>query len=237
MWPYACPPTGESTTGLRKLVAHALIHLGYGFELSSHTVAVEALALTACFYNFLHKYLDDPSYTQPAPYSSTSPLEILNKIARDERFDGLFDKQGSRNIATLFEKREDAVLEHWNAWEISDPKEQFEASQRAAVALLMATPRPANDKHDFFIVHLLTSSHAVRILLPLIPAKWHVPLVRQWWLFTIAVYIAQLRPPIEMGRITDYNLRGRDWELVNDRALNSKHATDAHHVKGPLSPL
>jgi len=146
----------------------------------------------------------------------------------------LFEEQGAGNISTLFDKREDAVLDHWNAWDVSNPKDQLEASQRAATALLVATPRPAQDKHDFFIVHLLTSSHAVRILLPLIPTKWHKPVVRQWWLFTVAVYIAQLRPTIELEKITDYGLKGRDWDFVNDKALNSKHATDAHYVKGLL---
>lgn len=76
------------------------------------------------------------------------------------------------------------MLEHWNAWQVEDPRAQFEESQKAAVALLVGTPRPGGreGKYDFFIVHLLTSSHAVRILLPLIPAKFQVPLVRQWWL-------------------------------------------------------
>jgi len=71
----------------------------------------------------------------------------------------------------------------------------------------------------------------VRILLPLIPARWHVTLVKQWWLFTLAVYIAQLRPAVEEERITGYELKGREWKFVVDKALRSGHSLDAHFVK------
>ena len=217
------------------LVGHPLIHLGYGYELKSGTVAIEALALTTCFYNYMHKYLDDPTYTKPASYSTTSLLEALHRICVDERLDGVFAEQGSEEMDPLFEQQEPIVLDHWNAWRIEDPRKQFEDSQRAAVALLVGTHRN-NAKFDFFLVHLLTSSHAVRILLPLIPAKFHISLVRQWWLFTITAYVQQLRLPIKLSRIEDYDVKGRDWKYVEDQAINSKFATDAHFVKG-VSPI
>ncbi|EON64288.1 hypothetical protein W97_03519 [Coniosporium apollinis CBS 100218] len=214
-------------------LGHPLIHLGYGFELSSRTVAIEALAHATCFHNYLHKYLDDPSYTKPSTYTSRSVLEILKNVSNDKRFDDLFAEPGADNIAPLLGDHEAEVLEHWNAWQVEDPRAQFEESQKAAVALLVGTPRPGGreGKYDFFIVHLLTSSHAVRILLPLIPAKFQVPLVRQWWLFALAVYVAQLRPAVEMGRITEYELGGRDWKFVVDKALKGPHSLDAHYVK------
>lgn len=212
-------------------MAHPLIHLGYAYELNSRTVAIEALALSTCFYSFLHKYLDDPKYTKPNTYHTSSPLEILHKVREDKRFDGIAD-QPSGDIGKVFEEHEQAVLEYWNAWELPNPKEQFEESQKTAVALLLGTDHAGEAKFDFFLVHLLTSSHAIRILLPLIPAKYHINLVRQWWLFTLAVYIAQLRPEINMDRINDYDLKGRDWKFVFDKALNSPHSLDAHFVKG-----
>jgi len=188
--------------------------------------------LSTCFYNFLHKYLDDPSYTKPSTFSSSSPLDILHRVGQDKRLDGLFDHQGLDNLDKLFAEHEDIVMEYWNAWGLPNPKEQFEESQKTAVALLVATHHPRNENFDFFLVHLLTSSHAVRILLPIIPTQFHVTLVRQWWLFTVAVYIAQLRPEIKMEKINEYDLKGRDWKFVVDKALNSKHSMDAHYVKG-----
>jgi hypothetical protein len=208
-----------------------LIHLGYAYELSSSTVAIEALAGACCFYNFLHKYLDDPSYSKlaPATLSSTSPLELLNEIHNDSRFD-IFSHSGDGNLEPLFEKREAAVLEYWNGWTLSTPKEQFEQSQKAAVSLLVGT-HERDGKFDFFLVHLLTSSHAVRILLPSIPLNLQVPLVRQWWLLCVAIYIAQLRPEIDLDRIDKVDLKGKDWKYVDHAALTGKKSLDAHFVK------
>jgi len=211
------------------------MHLGYGHELSSHTIIIEALTLGSCSYNSLHKYLDDSSYTNPPSSSFStapppSPLELLQKIHKDHRFDNLFSTPGFSNLATLFAQREAEVLEYWNAWPLSDPKRQFQASQRAAVALLVGSRAP-NKRFDFFLVHLLTSSHAVRILLPLMPARFQIPLVRQWWLMAIAVYVAQLRPAIEVHRIEDVDVRSKDWGFVERMALTAESAFDAHYVK------
>jgi hypothetical protein len=190
---------------------------------------MEALAMACSSYNYLHKYLDDPSYTKDSTYSTSSPLEILHNIANDARFDGLFKERGDGNIESLFKNHEDLVLEHWNAWKIDDPNKQFQDSQDAAVALLVRTVQPGTHAYDFFLVHLLTSSHAVRILIPQIPKRFHVSLVRQWWLLAIAVYVAQLRPKINDDIEEKPN---KQWDYVEDKAVNGQWATDAHYVKG-----
>lgn len=211
------------------LVGHPLIHLGYAYELSNKELAMEALAMASSSYNYLHKYIDNTAYTKPSTYSTTSPLEILHKIADDTRFDGIFTGKGDHNIDILFTQHEDLVLEHWNAWNITDPNKQFQDSQEAAIALLINTVKPGTHAYDFFLVHLLTTSHAVRILIPLIPKKFHISLVRQWWLLTIAVYVAQLRPKIS----EDIEIKStRQWKYVEEKAVNGPWATDAHFVKG-----
>ena len=210
-------------------MGHPLIHLGYAYELSSREVAMEALGLAATCYSYLHKYLDMATYTRPSTYSTSSPLDILQCIREDKRFDGVYDHLGN-DLQPLFDKREEAVLEHWNAWHIVDPRKQFKDSQQAAVALLVATHKP-NTKYDFFLVHLLTTSHAVRIVLPLISAKFHISLVRQWWLLTLGYYIAQLRPVIDLSTVMDYDLQEREWSWVEKQAVEGEHAQDAHYVK------
>ncbi|EAQ89312.1 hypothetical protein CHGG_05931 [Chaetomium globosum CBS 148.51] len=220
-------------------LGHPLIHLGYAYEFDSREIAMEALGLAATQYNFLHKYSDDPSYARPAPFSSTSPLELINKLASDTRFDGLFKTPGYANIEPLFQQHESLILEYWNAWDISTPSTKsttdltslFRFSQEAAVALLVATVRPGTHAYNFFVVHVLTTSHAVRILLPLMPAKWHAPLVRQWWLLALAVYIAVLRPAVDPDYVDPGDLKGRGWKYVENRALDSEWRTDAHFVK------
>ncbi|RKU40858.1 hypothetical protein DL546_003511 [Coniochaeta pulveracea] len=222
--------------GLIGGLGHPLIHLGYAYEFNNREVGMEALSLACCQYNFLHKYLDDATYTKPAPFSSTSPRELLDKLADDKRLDGLFQEPGFANIEPLFEKHESIVLEYWNAWSLNNPVEQFRESQEAAVALLVSTVAPGTHAYNFFVCHILTTSHAVRVLLPLIPAKFHLSLVRQWWLLVLAVYVAELRPKIDPDYV-DTNLGGKGWAYVEDKALNSDSACDAHYVKGEYDPI
>ncbi|KAH8675893.1 hypothetical protein BX600DRAFT_508091 [Xylariales sp. PMI_506] len=210
-------------------LGHPLIHLAYAYEVDNKEVAMEALGMAAVQYNFLHKYLDDPSYTRPSSLKSTSPLELLHRIASDSRFDGLFDEPGSGNIEPLFGEHEDLVLEYWNAWAFEDPVKQFRDSQEAAVAFLIASVPPGAHSYNFFVCHILTTSHAARVLLPFIPKKFHVSLIRQWWLFTIAVYVAVLRPKIDPDYVGD--AAGKQWNYVVNQALNGPYSTDAHFVK------
>lgn len=194
------------------------------------------------------KYILDPSYTRPSSYKSTSTLQILQNVFADDRFDKLFDHQGSDNIPQLLSQNEDSVLDHWNAWQLPTTSEEIKASfaeiQRAAVALVVATHHPVDAssennpssdstrKYDFFLLHLLTTSHALRILLPLIPAKFHIPLLRQWLFFTISAYISQNRPRIDLSLIEEYPIDNVGWKYVTHISLTSSHSADAHFVKG-----
>ena len=228
-------------------LGHPLIHLGYAYELNSREVATEALGLAATNYDYMHKYLDESKYSkQPTQYQTSNPLEILARIHGDKRLDGLFSEPGFSNVDDLFGRHESIVLEHWNAWKISEPKTQFEQTQQAAVALLISaaqssSPPPQQDtstekhgpEYDFFLLHLLTTSHAIRILLPFLPPIHHLPLLRQWWLLTVALYISQLRPLISIRtHILDYDTGGKNWDWVVEQALRGKSALDAHYVKG-----
>ena len=217
-------------------LGHPLIHLGYAYELSSRTVAIEALGLAACFRNEWHVYLDDPKYTKPASNPSDSLFAILDRITHDRTFDGLFDRPGSDNIETLLgnEQAAAAILEYWNSWDLKHAKDQFAESQKLAVALLVTAHQRGENSttdFDFFLVHLLNTSHAIRVLLAILPYKFHLPLVRQWWLFTILVFIAQLRPRINIDTIKLVELENRDWKYVTGKALKGKYRTDAHYVK------
>ncbi|KAI0967636.1 hypothetical protein F4678DRAFT_445039 [Xylaria arbuscula] len=212
-------------------LGHPLIHLGYAYEMDSKEVAMEALGLASTEYDFFHKYLDDPSYTKLSSLKTTNPLELLNKMANDKRVTDLFQEPGFENFDSLFKDHEDLVLEYWNAWALDDPKKQFQESQEAAVSLLVATVPPGTHAYNFIVCHLLTTSHAVRILLPVIPAKYHISLVRQWWLLTIAVYATLKTPKIDPDHLKPSDVAGKQWNYVEDKALNSPYATDAHFVK------
>ncbi|KAL4918797.1 hypothetical protein BDW62DRAFT_57875 [Aspergillus aurantiobrunneus] len=218
-------------------LGHPLIHLAYAFEVSSREVAMEALSLTSVCYGTTHKYLDDPSYSQAeASYYSTSALEVLSKLRADKRLSNLFTAPGDHNTEIVFREAEATILNHWNAWNITaskDPMKSLRESQQLAVALLTATlnPNTPDAKYDFFFVHVLTTSYAVRVLLPLIPAKFQVSLLRQWWLMTLAIYIGQLRPEINLDTVRKHDITNKGWDYVKDRALHGEHSTETHYIK------
>lgn len=213
------------------IVGHPLIHLGYAYEMDSKDIGMEALTLAAVQYDFFHKYTDNASYTKASPLAPSSPLELLVKMSEDKRFDSLPKDPSFGDLESIFDQHEALIMEYWNGWKIDDPLKQFELSQEAAVALLVATVRPGTHAYNFVLVHLLTSSHAVRILLPFFPTQHHVTLVREWWLFVIAVFILKGRPMPDLDNV-DKDLKGKHWKHVEDRALNSPWAKDAHYVKG-----
>ncbi|KAI0508594.1 cell cycle checkpoint protein RAD17 [Xylaria bambusicola] len=212
-------------------LGHPLIHLGYAYEMDNKEVAIEALGLASTEYDFLHKYLDDPSYTKPSPLKTSNILDLLTQMASDKRVPELFQEPGFQNFEPLFKDHEELVMEYWNAWSLDDPTKQFQESQKAAVSLLVATVPPGTHSYNFVVVHLLTTSHAVRILLPMIPSKYHINLVRQWWLLTIAVYLIFECPKIDPDNIKPTDVAGKQWNYVEDKALNSAYSTDAHFVK------
>ncbi|KAL1297678.1 hypothetical protein AAFC00_006230 [Neodothiora populina] len=214
-------------------LGHPLIHLGYALELNSPTLAIEALALVASFYNKEHEYLDDPSYTKPSPWTSESPLEVFEKMRQDSRFESIgLDSPGSETLEAVTKNpdSEALLLEFWNALTVHGHPSQFEQVQKAAIALLVS-PHEHGQKYDFFLVHVLTSTHALRVVIPMIPKQYHIALVRQWWLFAVSTYIAQQRPKIDVAKIHAFDLKGKTWKHIDDDAVNGEYKLDAHFVK------
>lgn len=223
-------------------LGHPLIHLGYAYELNSREVAMEALGLAAtCYDGKLASLLESglgSSHTSttanPVVYSTNNLFEVFARVNGDKRLDSAFEHYGGDNLSHLLADPvlTSILLEHWHAWKITDPTADFAQSQALAAALLISSGSSVGGHgYDFFLVHLLTTSHAVRILIPFLDAQHHLPLVREWLLITLAIYIAQLRPPIKREYITDFDLQGRDWSFVVHTALEGKHKLDAHFVK------
>jgi len=220
-------------------LGHPLIHLGYAYELNSREVAMEALGLAAtCYDPTLAAHLEpaaaNTATSDPSTYSTSNIFEVLDHCASDPRLRGVFTHPGGDNLSNLLSNPNllSILLEHWSAWKIVDPTKQFADSQQMVTALLLASaPSVGGHGFDFFLVHLLTTSHAVRVLLPFLPTQYHVSLVREWWLITLALYIAQTRPPVKLDYLREIVLEGRDWKWVDTQALEGKWNYDEHFVK------
>ncbi|KAJ6146083.1 hypothetical protein N7497_008065 [Penicillium chrysogenum] len=165
-------------------------------------------------------------------YESKSLFAILDLVRKDEDLDGLFPTPGSDNLDTLFVSRNAALLNHWKAWKIENPIEQFRESQELAAALLVGTAADDSPGHyDWFFALNLATSHAVRVVLPFIPPQFQISLLRQWWLICVGIYVAQLRPEIRMDQIRDYDLNGKDWEWVAENAVNGEFSSNVQFVR------
>ncbi|EFR02171.1 MGS207 protein [Nannizzia gypsea CBS 118893] len=236
---YLCSGEKPLINSLIAGFGHPLIHLGYAFEVSSRDIAMESLAMISCCYDDIHKFFDEPSDLQKnitPKYTTSSPFEVLHKIHRDDRFDGIFASPGGSNLEVLLKTQQGLILEHWMAWDLQDTNltEQLHAIQRLATILMVT--RHGGKKHDLLFDHLLTTTHALRVIIPLVPKQFHGPLLRQWLLLTVGVYVAQLRPNIDVNDIKCYNVDEKDWNWVDTQALTGDMATLAHYIK-PLRTL
>lgn len=229
-------------TGERPLISsitaglgQPLIHLALALQMSVRDIAMEALTLAATSYydNDIFKYSDDASYFQAESlYRSSSISEILDKVRTDKRFkNDALATTAEQNMTVIFRDHEAAFLDHCNAWTISsDPSTHFRESQKAAVALFMGTRTPEN-KYDKTLLYPLLMSHAIQVILTHTPEKVHVSLVQQWWLTTLAIYVAQLRPEIDHDVIEAYGTKGKNWEWIKKQALKSSHATNVYFLQ------
>jgi len=199
---------------------------------------MEALAMLACLHDRdLPKYSIDNSLTRPSSYESTSSvLKILRRVAADHRFADV----ASLPQADVLRKREDAVLDHWNSWDVSSTastpvsaRKALEQIQLAAVAIAVSTPSSSSSKSSAGNADLLVplrSAHALRVLLPLAPTRFIVPLLRQWLLSTILLYTSAGRPKIDitpLSRVSMDEDRDKAYKHVRHTILFRASTTES----------
>ncbi len=213
-------------TSNSSLVGHPLNHLALAYEINSRALAMEGLTLASIHYNELHKYLDEPSYTKPSTLPSLSLQELISRLAKDERLQGVGNKYD--RLESLFSQHEAFILDYWNAWQIVDATKQFQDLQQTAVALFASSGAKT---FNLFAAQLLTASNSIRILLPYIPAEYHVSLLRQWWLLAIAVCLLTGRPEPNRTHLAR-DTGGRGWKHVVHTAISGPFLADVNYVKG-----
>ncbi|KAL6233819.1 hypothetical protein BDW75DRAFT_241700 [Aspergillus navahoensis] len=222
-----------SINGFSGGLGHPFIHLAYAWELQSPTVATEALSL-GCTENMeVHSLLDTYPPDNSA-YKTASFADVIKHIYDDKRFDGLFEYQGVTNIEALMQQHLQAVLEHWNSWEVTDPLQQLENICDTSVLLAIATGGRER-KFDFYLVHTMTVAHALRVLWEVFPEAQRACILRQYALFVIMVYIFQKKPEVnfDLMHAVDSVQLGKegDWDAIIGRALQHKWYKDSHFFK------
>ncbi|CAF1096970.1 unnamed protein product [Adineta steineri] len=212
-------------------LAHPLIHIGYAFELNNEFVGIEALTLSAVAYNYLHEVVDKLK----APTSpSKSAMEIFKNIHSDNQIP-IYDTPGVDNLEEAVKNCNDRILYHYNQWKINDNIEKtIEELFDLTVYIYGATHKSNQIEFDFFLLHLLTSMHAIRMIHSHIDNQQILQhILFQFFYFAIVVYISQLRPEINEHLINDYKIDNavKTWNYVIDKTLNTELIDDAHLVK------
>jgi len=216
------------------VVGHPFIHLAYAYEYGSKEVASQALSLGCTEYDAFHGLIDHDS-PDNSTYKTTSLAEVMQRVHDDKRLDGIFALPGITNTELLAQKYLHIVLEHWNAYKVVDPLQQFEEICDLSVLLAISTGDPI-PSFDFFCIHLMTVAHAIRLLWAYITAERHAAILKQFALFQIIQYINQLRPAFSIDKIEAVDLKGRDWAWAYDTALKHKWMLDSHFFKVVRAP-
>ena len=213
-------------------VAHPLIHIGYALELDSRIVASEALTLSAVCYNYHHEFIDK---LEPPKSGSKSILEIFQDLRSDDRLP-LFDAPGVGNLEPSVNKSIDLVLSHFDQWQINSNNlgKTIEDLFDFSVYLYGATHKPDHIDFDFFLLHVLTSMHAIRMIYPhLNDPRLTEHILCQFFYIASMLYISQLRPEINKKLIHAYPIDDakKNWNYVIEQSVNTKLAEDSHLVK------
>ncbi|KAM3527601.1 hypothetical protein MY4038_006261 [Beauveria bassiana] len=206
---------------------HPLEHLALACEINSRALAMEALSLTCIHYNELHKYLDEPSYTKPSTLPCSSLSQLISRLAKGGSSPVTVTADKHDSLESLFSQHQELILDYWNAWHIVDATKQFEELQQIAVALFASSGLKS---FSFLAAQILSASNSIRILLPYIPAEYHVSLLRQWWLLAIAVCLLTGRPEPNSANVQK-DASGRTWKHVIDKAINGPYLADASYMK------
>ena len=98
------------------------------------------------------------------------------------------------------------------------------------------TETPPHTPHfDFFLLHLLLSAHAIRILFKHLPYTVHSTLLEAQFLATISYYVSELRPHVKRDLVTGHKPvgggggagdEGGDWGFVRRRCFEVDVATE-----------
>jgi hypothetical protein len=178
-----------------------LIHMALAFELSSKTLAIEALAMACCRYD---PNVMDPQ--SPDVSSKCTPMEILDLISKETTR----DKPDSLDV--IFRDHRGLILKYTNSLDMSNPKDLLAQLQRLAVSLQLGSID--NGKPDALLSMLVAASHAVRVLLPLAPATSQLSLLQQLWQLILAICL-------QRSRVSVGHARGKPtvgWKVVEEQA-------------------
>jgi hypothetical protein len=190
--------------------------MALAFELSSKTLAIEALAMACCRHD--PNVWDDQRLDVSSMHS---PKEILDLISKETAIH-------SESLDAVFRDYRRLIMKHRDSLDTSNPRQLLEQLQRLAVSLQLDSMKGGKPDDHFSV--LVAASHAVRVLIPLTPAKLQLSLLLQLWQLILAAYLLRSRTlggpapgrPCSMENLIEAACADNDldaWTLASIRVL------------------
>ncbi|KAI8149016.1 hypothetical protein BJV82DRAFT_205259 [Fennellomyces sp. T-0311] len=219
---------------------HPLIHIGYAIEFDLPSVAAEGLAMAACTEDVLVPVIDlNEQSMREKHYRGTSTIqELVRDIKTDATFDGIIDDLKVIDRLPLILGNPNAaskLREYLADWKFIDPESSLQELFTSCVLIYGASGiREQGIKFSFFLVHALTSVHALYTILPQLNPVQAELLLRGHLVETLTCYISQGRPTLRIDLLRQYESPQKPedanpWMDVINRTLsvNECHITKA----------
>lgn len=227
--------------GLYGGLVHPLIHLGYAVETDSPLIGIEAIAMCGTEYSDFRSTLDAADVTVKDSDKTTDPLEIITEIRNDKDLNGKIKAQRDYTVPKLIEYQQAKIAYYTQRLRVPDTVDKtLVTSFMKAFALLLSTTQIKGDpQYDFFLLHLLTSSHELFeiCLSPLgrkaLPPETHKEALRLQWSQAVAMYINAKRPLVKPELLDEVEIESAAsaWRTIIDKALTGPQRFDSHYVK------
>jgi hypothetical protein len=214
-------------------VGHPLIHIGFGIEFDLPGVVAEGLA-EACGQN---NKLTAPLLTRVDERlcgESRSMIELLQAIYRDPSLDGIITHSDEDKAQKVVNAASDTIKRYMDLWLLPVDEASVAKSMEdlyiGAMYLYATTafgPHATRDskeqttldpnsvKLDFFLLHILTSALAVRVLLPHLSVAQAGVLMKSHLSTALLYYIARGRPPMRPDLLAMYMPSTREIRELN----------------------
>ncbi|KAI8050245.1 hypothetical protein BDF22DRAFT_696244 [Syncephalis plumigaleata] len=210
---------------------HPLIHLGYALEFNDNMVLVEALAMGSTRYVPMGDLVD-----APVDNSECDPnigfADIVAQVAEDKEFDKIALSATGTGFSDKLEavwNRRDLLRKYYNKVAINEDNLDARLVELFETAVTAYVGSAHHQRPDFFMVHGVTSAHAMSVVYKRLPITERVRLLRVEWLFLLLAYIVQGRPSLgHADEILQPYQQDYPWQRIIAEAIAAK---DQHAPK------
>ncbi|KAI9258025.1 hypothetical protein BDA99DRAFT_515054 [Phascolomyces articulosus] len=168
-------------------------------------------------------------------------VDLMEEIHRDTDFDGVVKFTDSNKIRAFLANSQavEKVKAYASRWHVHDDAKDLQAKVKELYTACMlcygsTAIREQGIKLDFFLMHALTSIHAIHLLLPILAPNEAAALLKGHAAATLSYYVSRGRPSMQVELLLKYesdeaaNDSGNPWLKICERAI---HAPEAHIIK------